>query len=259
MIKLAKSKCQTDLTNVANWFCFTFFLFNDTFKSERRVIMKKIILIIFLTFIFTLNVSANTDVRFFKTIKVDNNYFKTIEINEAEYNYYKDNKIELMSNVHTTTYKRIEISSDQTTVSLKVNWLKSPAYKSFDVIALRGEGVEFYDYEIYGKQSYIQNNEKGEIFYSKSSNNTKVFANGVGISMNLVDGASDFELMLEIGFYKTSNSAIIYGSYQHSQRNVTLSQSQNYVLSPNGLGGVIDFSSSVEKYYDGMGGVSILV
>ena len=243
--------------SVANWFCFTFFLFNDTFKSERRVIMKKIILIIFLTFIFTLNVSANTDVRFFKTIKVDNNYFKTIEINEAEYNYYKDNKIELMSNVHTTTYKRIEISSDQTTVSLKVNWLKSPAYKSFDVIALRGEGVEFYDYEIYGKQSYIQNNEKGEIFYSKSSNNTKVFANGVGISMNLVDGASDFELMLEIGFYKTSNSAIIYGSYQHSQRNVTLSQSQNYVLSPNGLGGVIDFSSSVEKYYDGMGGVSI--
>ena len=65
--------------------------------------------------------------------------------------------------------------------------------------------------------------------------------------------------MLEIGFYKTSNSAIIYGSYQHSQRNVTLSQSQNYVLSPNGLGGVIDFSSSVEKYYDGMGGVSISV
>ena len=221
--------------------------------------MKKIILTIFVSLIFTITVSADTNVRFFKTIEYEDDSFETIEIEASEFNYYKNNEIALMNNEHTTAYKRIEILADQSTITLKVNWVKLPTYSSYDVIAVRGDGVRFYNGTIKGTQSYHENNTNQIINYNRNSNNTKIFDNGVGISMNLVDGASDYELTLEVGYYKTSNSGTVYGSYQHAQRNVSLNQSQNYSLSASGLGGVIDFSTSVRNYYDGMGGVSISI
>ena len=220
--------------------------------------MKKIILIILISFVFTVTASADT-VRYFKTVEYDDNLFETIEIDSSEFNYYKNNEIALMSNEYATAYKKIEILVDGSTVILNVNWLKSPTYKSFDVIAVRGSGVKFYNYSIFGEQSYTKDGEYGEVIYSFNSNNTKIFDNGVGISMNLVNDASDYELTLEVGYYKTGNSGTVYGSYQHAQRNVSLNQSQNYSISSNGLGSVIDFSSSVRNYYDGMGGVSISI
>lgn len=221
--------------------------------------MKKIIFTLFISFIFTITASADTNTRYFKTIEYEDNSFETVEVDAQEFNYYKNNEIALMSTEHTTTYKRIEISFDPSIITLRVNWLKSPTYKSCDVIAVRGNGIRFYNYNILGKQNYIKNGELGEVTYNSNSNNTKIFDNGIGISMNLVDGASDYELTLEVGYYKTGNTGTVYGSYQHAQRNVSLSQSQNYSLSSNGLGGVIDFSSSVRNYYDGMGGVSISI
>lgn len=221
--------------------------------------MKKVILIIFLSFIFTITASANSSAKYFKTIEKENNYYEIIEIEESEFNFYKNNKIELLNNEHTTTYKKIEIINTNNLITLKVNWLKSPTYTSYDVIAVRGYGVSFYNDTLVGMQTYNKNGQVQNINYNINSNNTKVFTNGVGISMNLVDGASDFELLLEVGYVKTSNSATVYGSYQHAQKNVTLNQSKNYTISPNGLGEVIDFSSSVRNYYDGMGGVNISI
>ena len=46
------------------------------------------------------------------------------------------------------------------------------------------------------------------------------------------------------------------GTYQHAQSNVTLDQSKNYSINANGLGGGVEFASSVRGNYDGMQGVS---
>ena len=77
--------------------------------------------------------------------------------------------------------------------------------------------------------------------------------------MNLVNGATNYCLSLSINYFKDINNGTVYGTYQHSQRDISLSQSQRYTISANGYGGVLDFDSSVEDYFDGMGGVSINV
>ena len=81
--------------------------------------------------------------------------------------------------------------------------------------------------------------------------------NGFGISMNLVDAATEFQLDIEAIVKSTSKWATVYASYQHAATNVTLAQSKAYNISHNGYGEVINFATAVENYYDGMQGVSI--
>lgn len=226
--------------------------------------MKKIIFIVGLSLInliFISNVNANEleSVKYFKTItNIFTNYSQTYEITEEEFNNV--NEIQLFSTTHTTNYKKIFISKQgEGNISLEVIWKKNPSVRSYDVIAIRGEGVSFISSTVSGKQSYVKNGNKETIEYKINSNNTQIFGNGVGISMNLVDGASDYTLELNIRYTKNSSNATIYGSYQHSQRNITLDQSQRYTLSSNGFGNVLYFDSTVSSYFDGMGGVSIEV
>ncbi len=226
--------------------------------------MKKIIFIVGLSLInliFISNVNANEleSVKYFKTItNIFTNYSQTYEITEEEFNNV--NEIQLFSTTHTTNYKKIFISKQgEGNISLEVIWKKNPSVRSYDVIAIRGEGVSFIGSTVSGKQSYVKNENKETIEYKINSNNTQIFGNGVGISMNLVDGATDYTLELNIRYTKNSSNATIYGSYQHSQRNITLDQSQRYTLSSNGFGNVLDFDSTVKSYFDGMGGVSIEV
>ena len=75
--------------------------------------------------------------------------------------------------------------------------------------------------------------------------------------MNLVDGASYFETDISANVISTSQNAVAYGTYQHAVTDVSLSQSQSYTISHNGLGDVVNFASSVYNLYDGMAGVSI--
>lgn len=226
--------------------------------------MKKIIFIVGLSlinliFISSVNANELESVKYFKTITNPfTNYSQTYEITEEEFNNV--NEIELYSTVHTTEYKKITISKQgEGNISLEVIWKKNPSVRSYDVIAIRGEGVSFISSTASGRQHYIKNGTKETIEYKRNSNNTKIFENGVGISMNLVDEASDYTLKLNIRYTKNSSNATIYGSYQHSQRNITLDQSQRYTLSSNGFGNVLDFDSTVKSYFDGMGGVSIEV
>ena len=226
--------------------------------------MKRIISFIgmcFTSFMFMIDANANEleSIKYFKTItNTTTNYSQTYEITETEFNNV--NEIELYSTTHITEYKKISISKQgEGNISLEVIWKKNPAVRSYDVIAIRGEGVSFIGSTVSGKQSYVKNGTKETIEYKINSNNTQIFGNGVGISMNLVDGASDYVLELNIRYTKNSSNAIIYGNYQHSQRNITLEQSQRYTLSSNGFGNVLDFDSSVKSYFDGMDGVYLNV
>ena len=95
------------------------------------------------------------------------------------------------------------------------------------------------------------------VSYSWNGTNIVIQSNGFGISMNLIDSGTKFYADIEAIVQASSQYAKVYGSYQHARLNVTLSDSQAYNISPAGLGSVFNFATSVEDYYDGMGGVDI--
>ena len=202
--------------------------------------------------------SEKVEIKYYKTV-IDkiNNISNTKEITQEEYDNV--NVISLYSTNHETEYKKITIEDINREIILTVEWKKNPAVRSYDVIALRGVGVTF-DYDsIKGIQNYSLNNNVSKIYYYNTSENVKLFSNGFGVSMNLVNGATNYCLSLSINYFKDINNGTVYGTYQHSQRDISLSQSQKYTISANGYGVVLDFDSSVEDYFDGMGGVSINV
>ncbi len=54
---------------------------------------------------------------------------------------------------------------------------------------------------------------------------------------------------------KLSNASLsVYGSYQHAQTTVSLSNALSFSISSSGLGAVIQLSASISKNYDNMGG-----
>lgn len=165
--------------------------------------------------------------------------------------------------VHTTSYKNIQISTTQVStnhhfVNLVNKWNVTPRVKSYDVIAFRTDDAQVQSGSISGTQAYWTSaNGYDMVEYSENGTNIVKKTNGFGISMNLVDAASYFECDIQAVIQSTSKYATVYGSYQHAMTNVTLAQSQAYNISHNGYGKVINFSTSVQDYYDGMQGVEI--
>lgn len=163
---------------------------------------------------------------------------------------------------HRTTYKNIQIvaspiSGNHYFMKFHVNWLLTPRVKSYDVNAMRVDDVTIQEGSQKGMQIYGSNNNYSEISYSYNGTNMVNQSNGFGISMNLVDAATEFQLDIEAIVVSTSKWATVYASYQHAATNVTLAQSKAYNISHNGYGEVINFATAVENYYDGMQGVSI--
>ena len=165
---------------------------------------------------------------------------------------------------HQTTYKRIQIIDNPINVSdgmhmvmVYTQWLVTPATKSYDVTAMRIDGGYVVEGSQDGSQLYWKDGSYSMINYSPNGTNIRKADNGFGISMNLVDGASYFETDISANVISTSQNAVAYGTYQHAVTDVSLSQSQSYTISHNGLGDVLNFASSVYNYYDRMAGVSI--
>ena len=163
---------------------------------------------------------------------------------------------------HNTTYKNIQISASPTSdnyyyIKFFTCWLLTPRVKSYDVNAMRVDDAAIVAGTQKGTQSYGTNGNYSTISYAYNGTNMVNQSNGFGISMNLVDAATGFQLEIEAIVVSTSKWATVYASYQHAASNVTLAQSKAYNISHNGYGEVINFATAVENYYDGMQGVSI--
>lgn len=173
-----------------------------------------------------------------------------------------DNGITTYDTYHETSYKRIQIidtyiGGNSHDVMVYTQWLVTPATKSYDVTAMRIDGGYVVEGTQDGTQLYWKNGAYDYVDYSYNGTNIRKADNGFGISMNLVDGASYFETDISANVISTSQNAVAYGTYQHAVTDVSLSQSQSYTISHNGLGDVLNFASSVYNYYDRMAGVSI--
>lgn len=144
-------------------------------------------------------------------------------------------------------------------VTLTATWKGIPSTRSFDVIGIRGYGVDFRDGSQRGEQIYKVNGTAQRISYAWNGTNIKRFdEHGFGISMNIVnDDITALQTSVECDITPTLSQPGIFGSYQHAVANVSLADSQNYTLGGSGLGGVFVYPYSISQKYDGMTGLTI--
>ena len=199
--------------------------------------------------------------KYYKVTETTNGTITT-EVSKEEATEAAENNISPIATYHTTSYKNIEIMTTHTggnsyQVYMVNTWLITPRVKSYDVIALRVEDATITSGSQLGTQVYGSNGNFDMVNYSYNGTNMVLSSNGFGISMNLVDAASEFACDIEAIVTATSQWATVYGSYQHAMTAVTLAKSKSYTISHNGYGQVINFATAVQNDYDNMQGVSI--
>lgn len=156
-----------------------------------------------------------------------------------------------------TAMKKITLSLTMVQASTKravldCVWISIPQNKSFDVLAFRVPQTSVtidtnYTNNVIGYQKYDGNT----ITYYHTNGNFKVCDNGIGLSMNIVDSVSEsLECKLIVTFASNKDPFAVYGTYQHSVKSVTLSQSQDYTIMATGMGNVLAFDSDVYDLYD---------
>ncbi|MDY3948593.1 MAG: hypothetical protein SOZ04_04515, partial [Bacilli bacterium] len=103
---------------------------------------------------------------------------------------------------------------------------------------------------ISGTVSTRVSSSAGTTYYS----NYQYFSNGFGNSVKLPSEATGISVQQN---FEVQNSGTVYGSYQHATGYISLAQSKKYSIDLNGSGNVFLFNSSVDDYFDQMGGVWI--
>lgn len=187
------------------------------------------------------------------------------EITEEEYENFDNEAVPYMEDGtagYETTAKKLSMALVGGTtwnyVMFSATWKGIPKTRSFDVIGLRGVGLEFREGSQTGKQIYVSNGKYNMINYSWNGTNIKRLNNGFGISMNIVNDDIDaLQLEVDCDVKQTETYPAIFASYQHAVANLSLANSQNYVLSNVGLGNVFEYPYSIVEKYDGMSGIRI--
>ena len=166
----------------------------------------------------------------------------------------------VLEDVAQTEYKRITLkfvgsvtAGDRKTVSIVNEWVRLPAYRSYDVIAIRTNDTDLYysftNQLITARQVYDGNT----VNYNANSgaSHFKFCDKGIGLSMNLSDSASSSIVCeLVVTLSTTKSNIVVAGTYQHATTNINLSRSQQYDITPIGYGCVVDFYDSAKSYYD---------
>lgn len=156
------------------------------------------------------------------------------------------------SSSHTTSYKSLKIIKNGSTVTLILNWLKMPATRSYDVI-----GFRFVNLNLKGEYLFKQIYTTDSQTIVKTKHFVQKYNNGFGISFPLInENVKNINIYVD---FTVNGSGTIYGTYQHAQKNISLSNSQKYTISADGYGNVLKFDTSIKNIYDAMGGVNIKI
>ena len=206
-------------------------------------------------------------------VTVEEKLYKGTQTTNGTYNYEEIDpsleddiresaEISTYDNFYQTTYKKISLidaalSNNVHQLTVYTQWLITPVTQSYDVTALRVDDAYVVDGTQYGTQVYRKNGSVQSVNYSPNGTNIRKSDNGFGISMNLVNGGTNFETDITANVVATSQYAMAYGTYQHAVTDVTLDASQSYTISHNGFGDVVNFATGVQNKYDGMAGVSV--
>ncbi len=181
----------------------------------------------------------------------DYNWIQKMDVNNREYKIekYYDKDTTTRSTYHQTSSKYLAISrscGNTCSVTILLKWLKNPNVRSYDVIGARFVNTSL----ISGSATTRVSSSVGNSYYD----NYQYFSNGFGDSVKLPSGATDISVQQT---FNVQNSGTVYGSYQHATGYISLAQSKKYSINYNGAGTVFLFDSSVNDYFDQMGGVYI--
>lgn len=163
----------------------------------------------------------------------------------------------------STDYKYIELivtdlGSKNYAFGLYNTWKKMPAYRSFDILAMRwNDAVTVNVTSIKGFQDYKKNGILDTVNYPYTSNNFEIFVKkGVGLSQNLVNNATYYYQGLYLTA-KCSGTVELYATYQHAQADITEAESQMYTIGSGGMGNVLVFATqAIANVYDNTPGLS---
>ncbi len=154
-------------------------------------------------------------------------------------------------------------------VTLNNKWKSIPSVKSFDVLAIRPGGSNFYTkfidgqysgYQAYDNQLIAYNSTTGKdnFNFDFGTDNELDGDEGIGLSQNIVNSTqTSLENEMTIYFARNVKGFLVYGTYQHAVKDVTLTQSKKYDIHYSGFGSVVRFDSSIKSSYDASSGVQI--
>ena len=248
----------------------------------QKMLKKKFLLIIiyacYLSLIPMVKVSAwnlNDNHENRNEVRVSKDAYKIIveaygqeyfdNMTKSDYVWFEDlfkegNKVELKSFVtfennkmgtsHSTNNKKISIikscSTSMCTIITTLTWLTNPTIRSYDVIGTRFNGTSLANNSI---TTRVQSSSGVEYF-----DNIKQYSNGFGVSVRLPQNATN--IIVDQKFY-VETKGIVFASYQHATKNISLSTSKLYLLDYSGYGNVFIFYGDAVGVYDQMAGVNI--
>ena len=150
---------------------------------------------------------------------------------------------------HETPSKKLTMAvfdhGDSCTISLTVSWKKSPVVASYDVIGIRVANSMIYD-----DTNSFDAKMDGKV--------TTSYARAVKTELGLADvfkitnGISYASLDTRV---RKTNNGVVYGSYQHPTKAITLTNASNFTFAGTGYGSVFLWPSSIKGTYDNMSGV----
>lgn len=149
---------------------------------------------------------------------------------------------------YSTSYKSINLINNNGVITLELKWKKDPKIRSYDVLAVRLQGLSLGRILSF-KQIYSYN---GSMKINTNATQ-KIFNNGFGESFLLPNG-ENLECVVT---FVVSGSGKVFATYQHATSNISLNDSTNYTLSELGLGSVLLFNNGIGEKYDRMAGVNI--
>ena len=180
-------------------------------------------------------------------------YYKNengLELTEFQYKVLVDMFSGLVPYVfHETPSKKLTMAvfdhGDSCTISLTVSWKKSPVVASYDVIGIRVANSMIYD-----DTNSFDAKMDGKV--------TTSYARAVKTELGLADvfkitnGISYASLDTRV---RKTNNGVVYGSYQHATKAITLTNASNFTFAVTGYGSVFLWPSSIKGTYDNMSGV----
>lgn len=170
--------------------------------------------------------------------------------NKIEINTYYNVENSSRATSHSTSSKKITIvkscSTAKCTMITTTQWLSNPVIRSYDVIGARFDETSLYSNSI---TTRVISTNGVEYF-----DNLKQYSTGFGVSVKLPDNASN--IVVDQKFY-VNPDGIVFASYQHATKDISLAISKLYTLGVNGYGNVFNFYGAALSVFDKMGGVNI--
>ncbi len=183
---------------------------------------------------------TESDYQLMKEMDIFNNEIKKSEV--TDYPLTRGNIV----TSHSRTSSLNASCSDTCLVTFVTVWNEIPSIKSYDVVGIRLNNTIL---------SRVVNILETGSNYSKVYNEIQSSSDGFGVSI-LVPNTDNIRTTITM---ITTKNGTLYGSYQHTRRNITEATSKNYSIGQGGYGNVFYFSGPAVGVYDEAPGVDLIL